>query len=97
MNKMLLMSFEEKTDFFEEVVTILVDNKDLILYNDDHNTFEHVINMLIKYCDHSEIQAEQCAWIVHNNGKCSVKRGEYNQLKPMCEALLEAGLTAKIE
>ena len=91
------MSFEEKTDFFEEVVTILVDNKDLILYNDDHNTFEHVINILIKYCDHSEIQAEQCAWIVHNNGKCSVKRGEYNQLKPMCEALLEAGLTAKIE
>ena len=91
------MSLDEKTDFFEEIVTILVDNKDLILYNDDHNTFEHVIDMLVKYCDHSAIQGEQCAWIVHNNGKCSVKRGEFNKLKPICEALLEAGLTAKIE
>ena len=53
--------------------------------------------MLVKYCDHSNIQGEQCAWIVHNNGKCSVKRGEFNKLKPICEALLEAGLTAKIE
>jgi len=91
------MSLDEKTDFFEEVVTILVDNKDLILYNDDYNSFEHVINMLVKYCDHTEIQGEQCAWIVHNIGKCSVKRGEFNKLKPICEALLEAGLTAKIE
>ncbi len=91
------MSTDKNTDFFEEVITILVDNKDLILYNDDHNTFEHVINMLVKYCDHSKIQGEQCAYIVHHNGKCSVKRGEYKKLKPICEALLEGGLTAEIE
>ena len=52
--------------------------------------------MLCKYCDHDSIQAEQCAWIVHNNGKCMVKRGEMNDLKPICSALLEAGLSAKI-
>jgi ATP-dependent Clp protease adaptor protein ClpS len=53
--------------------------------------------MLVKYCDHSKIQGEQCAYIVHHNGKCSVKRGEYKKLKPICEALLEGGLTAEIE
>ena len=97
MSKILLMSFEEKTDFFEEVVTILVDNKDLILYNDDHNTFEHVIECLVKYCSHTSIQGEQCAWIVHHNGRCGVKKDVLDKLKPMCEALLDAGLSASIE
>ena len=66
------------------------------MYNDDVNTFDHVINMLCKYCDHDFIQAEQCAWIVHNNGKCMIKRGEFSALKPICSALLDAGLSAKI-
>lgn len=71
--------------------------KALILYNDDHNTFEHVIECLIKYCDHSMEQAEQCTMLVHYKGKCDVKHGSYDKLKPVCEALLENGLTAKIE
>ena len=75
---------------------LLVEQSELLLYNDDINTFDHVINMLCKYCEHDLIQAEQCAWIVHNNGKCMVKRGEFTKLKPICSALLDAGLSAKI-
>ncbi len=75
----------------------VVENKDIILYNDDVNTFDHVINLLIKYCDHSVTQAEQCAYIVHYNGKCQVKRGELDKLKPICQALLDGGLSATIE
>lgn len=69
----------------------------IILYNDDVNTFDHVIDSLIEYCSHSNIQAEQCAWIVHYNGKCDVKRGSYSDLEPICSALLEKGLSAVIE
>lgn len=72
-------------------------NKAIILYNDDHNTFDHVIECLRKYCGHSTEQAEQCAMIVHHNGKCDVKQGTYAKLKPICEALLDAGLSARIE
>ena len=75
---------------------LLVEQSELLLYNDDVNTFDHVINMLCKYCEHDLIQAEQCAWIVHNNGKCMVKRGEFTKLKAICSALLDAGLSAKI-
>ena len=75
---------------------IIVDLNEILLYNDDFNTFEHVIEMLCKYCEHDPVQAEQCAWIVHNNGKCMIKRGEMDNLKPICSALQEAGLSAKI-
>jgi|TARA_R110000737_G_scaffold193924_1_gene215145 ATP-dependent Clp protease adaptor protein ClpS len=75
----------------------LVENKDLIVYNDDFNSFEHVIESLIKICDHSNIQAEQCTWIIHNNGKCQVKRGPFKDLMPMCTGLLERGISAEIE
>lgn len=70
---------------------------DLILYNDDVNTFDHVIETLVDVCNHEYIQAVQCAHLVHNTGKCSVKRGTFIQLKPKCEALLEKGLSAAIE
>ena len=69
----------------------------LVLYNDDHNTFEHVINCLVEYCKHDVYQAEQCAWIVHTKGKCAVKSGEYALLEPLCTALLDKGLSAQIE
>ena len=82
----------------EEIVEkqVILEQSELLLYNDDVNTFHHVINMLCKYCDHDFIQAEQCAWIVHNNGKCMIKKGELSILKPICSALLDAGLSAKI-
>lgn len=72
-------------------------SRSIILYNDDVNTFPHVIGCLISYCQHTIEQAEQCAMIVHNNGKCAIKQGSYEDLKPICEALLENHLTAKIE
>ena len=78
---------------------VLVKEKELnhiILFNDDVNTFEWVIECLVNYCGHEQLQAEQCATIVHYNGKCSVKKGEFDTLRPICEALLEKGLSAEI-
>ena len=72
------------------------EEKKIVLYNDDVNTFDHVIDMLVATCDHTPVQAEQCSIIVHYKGKCSVKTGDYDDLKPRCSALLEAGLTAEI-
>lgn len=69
----------------------------LILYNDEVNTFDHVIACLIRYCEHDELQAEQCSLIVHYNGKCTVKKGNFDDLRPKCEALLDNELTADIE
>lgn len=69
----------------------------IVLFNDDHNTFDHVIEMLMKVCDHDALQAEQCAVIVHFKGKCDVKHGSYEELEPLCTALLEADLTAEIQ
>lgn len=73
------------------------DIRQIILFNDDVNTFDHVIEMLIKYCKHEPTQAEQCAYIVHYNGKCEVKSGSYDDLEPVCTALLDAGLSAEIQ
>jgi len=71
--------------------------KDLVLYNDDVNTFDFVSETLITVCGHDSIQAEQCTYIVHYNGKCSVKKGSYKNLIPLCLQLLDLGLSAKIE
>ena len=69
----------------------------IVLYNDDVNTFDHVIECLMKYCKHSAEQAEQCSLIVHYKGKCHVKNGAFLSLKPICEALCRKGLSAVIE
>jgi ATP-dependent Clp protease adaptor protein ClpS len=84
---------QEENDLLEE----LVGDNGLILYNDDVNTFDHVINSLVNVCKHDPIQAEQCAWIVHLNGKCKVKNGYYEELEAMCTALLDRGISATIE
>ncbi|MBT8273444.1 MAG: ATP-dependent Clp protease adaptor ClpS [Bacteroidia bacterium] len=73
-----------------------VKQHEIVLYNDDVNTFDHVIESLIYACDHSPEQAEQCAIIVHYKGQCTVKTGEYDELKPRCTILLDAGLNAEI-
>jgi ATP-dependent Clp protease adaptor protein ClpS len=82
------------TDLLEAIETTEV--MDLIVFNDDFNTFEHVIDTLIKVCNHSVEQAEQCTWIIHYKGKCAVKTGSFDFLKPMKEAICEAGIDAKI-
>jgi ATP-dependent Clp protease adaptor protein ClpS len=88
----------QKEELVEELVLEqLVEQKDLIVYNDDVNTFDHVIASLIKVCGHDPLQAEQCTWIIHHNGKCQVKRGEFEKLVPMCTGLLDRGITAEIE
>ena len=69
---------------------------EIVLFNDDVNTFDHVIDSLIEICDHTLEQAEQCALLVHYKGKCTVKTGEYNDLKPRCTRLLTQGLSAEI-
>lgn len=69
---------------------------EIVLYNDDVNTFDHVIETLVKVCDHTWEQAEQCSIIVHYKGKCTVKTGAMEDLKPKCTQLLEAGLSAEI-
>jgi ATP-dependent Clp protease adaptor protein ClpS len=84
---------KELLDLLEEKVT----THSIILYNDDFNTFDHVISCLVQICNHEVIQAEQCAWIVHTNGKCNVKTGEYKELEPLCTSLLDKGLSAIIE
>ena len=86
-----------EVDIDVAIKQLLATTQSIVLYNDDVNTFDHVIECLIRYCKHSLNQAEQCATIVHYNGKCSVKNGSYDELKPICEALLENGLSAKIE
>ena len=73
-----------------------VKQNEIILFNDDVNTFDHVIETLIDVCDHTPEQAEQCSLIVHYKGKCTVKTGEYDDLKPRCTRLLQAGLSAEI-
>lgn len=72
-------------------------NNEIILFNDDVNTFDHVIETLIRVCKHDALQAEQCAILVHYKGKCSVKNGSIEELTPYCSALLDAGLSAEIQ
>ena len=87
-----------KEEKFEEVLedVKLTDLKDLVVYNDDFNTFDHVIHTLIRVCKHSPEQAEQCTFIIHYKGKCTVKSGTVSTLSPMKDAILDAGIDAKI-
>jgi ATP-dependent Clp protease adaptor protein ClpS len=80
----------------EEVLTETELLREIVVHNDDINTFDHVIGSLVEICGHDPIQAEQCAWIVHYNGRCSVKRGSFDQLEPRCTALLDRGISATI-
>jgi len=80
-----------------ETLDRVVNKKALVLYNDHVNTFDFVIETLIKVCNHDTLQAEQCTYLVHYKGKCAVKSGSFKELKPYCEALLERGLSASIE
>jgi ATP-dependent Clp protease adaptor protein ClpS len=88
---------ETDVDVLEAPEEVAVAGKQLVVYNDDFNTFDHVIDSLIKVCKHDPIQAEQCTFLIHYKGKCSVKKGSFEELEPMCTALLERGITAEIE
>ncbi len=85
---------EEAVELMEAAVED--DLCDLVVFNDDVNTFEHVSNILIKVCKHTAEQAEQCTLLIHYKGKCTVKTGSFKELRPMCENILDAGITATV-
>jgi ATP-dependent Clp protease adaptor protein ClpS len=92
---MLLSHLEEQeVEVLDAVET--TDIKDLVVFNDDFNTFEHVIHTLIRVCKHSPEQAEQCTWIIHHRGRCTVKNGSFEELNPMRRAICDEGIDAKI-
>lgn len=97
MNKSKIMRNTD-TEVLEQfsVLEETVSSKNLIVFNDDVNTFDHVIDSLIKVCKHDPIQAEQCTWLVHHKGKCDVKSGDFETLEPMCTALHDRGISAEI-
>ncbi|ALO14348.1 MAG TPA: ATP-dependent Clp protease adaptor ClpS [Salinivirga sp.] len=74
-----------------------VDKRVLLLYNDDVNTFDFVIKSLVEVCNHNNEQAEQCAYITHYKGKCDIKTGSMELLKPMKNILIDRGLSVTIE
>ena len=92
------MRFEEEWKGQQE--TAVLEQQDswheIVLFNDEVNTFDWVIHCLIEICEHSPEQAEQCAVITHYKGKCAVKSGSYAELEPRCSTLLERGLSAEI-
>ena len=88
-------AYDEDLDILTE--ELQENSKALLVYNDDYNTFPYVTESLIAVCGHDALQAEQCTYLIHYTGKCVVKNGSFEKLRPMCEALLERGLTAKIE
>ncbi len=84
----------------EEISDVTIEDllgNNLVVFNDDHNSFEWVIECFQKYLKHTHEQAEQCAFIIHSKGKCSVKNGTKEELIPIKEALTDAGLTAEIQ
>ena len=85
---------------YEEEIGVLTMREDpysLVVWNDEVNTFEWVIETLVEVCGHSTEQAEQCAYIIHFQGKYAVKNGTYEDLKPQCDAITERGIGATIE
>lgn len=88
---------ETKEKTITQEVTGVIGVKDLILFNDDVNTFEYVIECLMEVCQHTLEQAEQCATIAHLKGKCPIKMGCYEELKPICDELIRRKLTVAIK
>ncbi len=96
MTKDIYMSAVALPEVDEQIEALLEKRRDLIIHNDDFNTFDFVIETLIEVCGHDSIQAEQCTQIIHYNGKCGVKVGTKNELKPLHLELLNRGLTSEI-
>jgi len=84
-------------DSESDVLTDIGNECALIVWNDDVNTFDWVIETLVEVCGHTREQAEQCALFIHLNGKYAVKKGSYDMLKPKCDAITEREINATIE
>jgi ATP-dependent Clp protease adaptor protein ClpS len=88
---------KEHTKPIEKIEDQASEVRNLILHNDDHNTFDFVIDTLIEVCDHDPITAEQLTLIVHYKGKCTVKSGDIEEIKPMSREMTDRGLTVTIK
>jgi ATP-dependent Clp protease adaptor protein ClpS len=87
---------EIEVEVLEEEEVLTDELRDLIVFNDEVNTFDHVIQTLIKVCKHTPEQAEQCTWIIHYKGKCTVKVGAFDELAPMRNAICQRGISAEV-
>ncbi len=83
-------------EVLEEEEVLTDELRDLIVFNDEVNTFDHVIQTLIKVCKHTPEQAEQCTWIIHYKGKCTVKVGAFDELAPLRNAICQRGISAEV-
>ena len=92
------MNTRPQIDYDEDV--LLLEDQDelrsLVVFNDEVNTFDHVINTLIEVCGHEPQQAEQCTLLIHHKGKCSVKNGTFEELAPLCTAIQDRGISADV-
>ena len=86
-----------KEDFDTDVLTEVEQPCSLIVWNDDVNTFDWVIETLVQICGHSKVQAEQCAILIHFKGKYAVKKDSFDNLKPQCDAINDRNINATIE
>lgn len=87
---------KEQQESSQDTLEVVQKDKELVVFNDEVNTFDHVINTLIRVCKHSSEQAQQCTLIIHFKGKCTVKTGPVDKLKPQCQSILDAGIQAEI-
>jgi ATP-dependent Clp protease adaptor protein ClpS len=88
---------QEETFTLDEILAGLKETNRLILWNDDFNTFEHVIHCLMKYLDYNEPQSEVIAWTVHNEGKCVILEGSFTEIEIYRKIFKQEGLTVSIE
>jgi len=87
---------KEQQESSQDTLEAVEKDSELIVFNDEVNTFNHVINTLIRVCKHSNEQAQQCTLIIHFKGKCTVKTGPIERLKSACQGILDAGIQAEI-
>lgn len=91
----MMQPFEQnEVDVLEEVIETDVYN--LVVFNDEVNTFDYVIDTLMEVCDHTPEQAEQCTLIIHYKGKCSVKNGTWEELVPKRNEICRRGISAEV-
>lgn len=90
------MGYKEQVLVQVEVAENVQQEHELIVHNDEVNTFDHVIETLMEFCDHTPTQAEQCTILIHFKGKCGVKTGDFEDLKKRCSKILEAGISAEV-
>ncbi|MDB5250144.1 MAG: ATP-dependent Clp protease adaptor protein ClpS [Segetibacter sp.] len=93
----MALGTETLEDTEVDVLTDLEKTFQIVVWNDEVNTFEWVIETLIDVCGHSEEQAEQCAMLIHTKGKYAVKNGSYDELKPQVDAITDRGIGATLE